>query len=155
MTTDRLETDLGLRIFVITSKTLRISTEHIKPICSLESKLSFDCIYSVEILNILQVMTKIAQPWPDWLVKIHRVNVGQTGPDPLTISKWSSRVDFILIQIHWQHCHAWFFHLTVFLLLKVFFIAWTTRARTRTTSFLAFWFWLFSTWWWATSAWGT
>ena len=62
MTTDRLETEVGLRIFVITSKTLRISTGYIKPICSLESKLSFDCICSVEILYIFVVNEFLENP---------------------------------------------------------------------------------------------
>ena len=45
-------------VFAITSKTLRIVTEHIDSICSLESRLFFGSICSVRIHNILEVIAK-------------------------------------------------------------------------------------------------
>ena len=42
-------------VFAITSKILRIVTEHIDSICSLESRLSFGSICSIKSLNILEI----------------------------------------------------------------------------------------------------
>ena len=45
-------------VFVITSRMLRILTEHIEKVCSLESKLFLISICSVRIFNILEVIAK-------------------------------------------------------------------------------------------------
>ena len=45
-------------VFAITSKMLRILTEYIDKICSLEAKLFFDYVCSIRIHNILEVIAK-------------------------------------------------------------------------------------------------
>ena len=49
-------------IFAITSRILRILTEHIEPKDSLDSKLQIESICSVTILNVLEVIVKTSFP---------------------------------------------------------------------------------------------
>ena len=49
---------LRVEHFAITSIILRVPTEHIDSICSLESRLSFVFICSFGILNVLEVIAK-------------------------------------------------------------------------------------------------
>ena len=47
-------------VFAITSRMLRILMEHIKTICSLESKLLLMTVRSIRILNILEITAKMS-----------------------------------------------------------------------------------------------
>ena len=52
----------GLRIFVITVKISRISTEDIELKDSLDSQLQIESISSIGIFSLLEVMTKLLNP---------------------------------------------------------------------------------------------
>ena len=66
-------------VFAITSKMLKILTEHIEKVCSLESKLLLISICSIRILNILDVIAKTSFSKIEiWSTLIRKV--GRTAP---------------------------------------------------------------------------